>query len=514
MSVLSLFGGMGGFCQAARAHGLDPLGVEWDDAACATREAAGLRTLQADVSVLDPADFAPCSGLIATPPCPSFSMAGKGAGRAAIDFYLTAIARMAGGETIPAVELDEACGDDRAHLVLEPLRWALALRPRWVALEQVEPVLPLWEATATALRRHGYWTWCEVLSAEQFGVPQTRRRAILLASLNGPVSAPPATHQRYIAPRRRDEATEGMFALPEPERIVAPEDRDLLPWLSMAEALGWGMTARPTHTVTAGGTGGGGGVEVFASSDVRAIQARERDEGRWRLRMTTMPNSAERAADVSRVHDRPAPTIVGTRRSDQGIVVGKQLPEGEGRNVGGHGWKPPEDPSPCGCPWDYIDADGFCTCCHAHLDDSDGLYGIQGDPGTHRLRDCPLSTNHRTRAMRSSVSDNGSAQANPRAMNEPSATITGKHRSAEWVDTRPATTVNGDPRISEPGHHDSDVSGSQQANAVRVSLEEALILQSFQPDYPVQGTKTARFRQVGDAIPWLLAWHCLRAVLP
>lgn len=35
---------------------------------------------------------------------------------------------------------------------------------------------------------------------------------------------------------------------------------------------------------------------------------------------------------------RPAPTVVGTRRSRGGVVVGRQLPPGEGRAVGGHGW--------------------------------------------------------------------------------------------------------------------------------------------------------------------------------
>ena len=41
------------------------------------------------------------------------------------------------------------------------------------------------------------------LSAERYGVPQTRKRAFLLASLDGPVALPAATHRSYNA-RRRD----------------------------------------------------------------------------------------------------------------------------------------------------------------------------------------------------------------------------------------------------------------------------------------------------------------------
>lgn len=153
--AVDLFGGPGGWDVAGLSLGLDALGIEWDADACATRKAARLLTLQADVGELDPLDFAPVAGLIASPPCQAFSAAGKGLGRAGLDAYVEVIREMALGHAVDVERLDAICEDERAHLVLEPLRWALALNPRWIALEQVPPVLVLWEAMAEALRARG-----------------------------------------------------------------------------------------------------------------------------------------------------------------------------------------------------------------------------------------------------------------------------------------------------------------------------------------------------------------------
>jgi len=96
------------------------------------------------------------------------------------------------------------------------------------------------------------------------------------------------------------------------------------------------------------------------------------------------------------VEERPAPTVVTTRRSDEGLIVGRQLPQGEGRNVGGHGW----------------------------------------ETGTLR-----------------------------------------------------------------------------EGTAVRVTEQEAAILQSFPASYPFQGSRSKRFEQIGNAVPPLLAEAILRALL-
>lgn len=274
--TVDLFAGPGGWSVAAQRLGLREIGLEFDKAAHLTRRAAGFHTIRDDVRNWGPANFPNARGLIASPPCQTFSAAGKGAGRRALDVVLQNVTTMhhehqQGTSTLH----DEPWEDERTGLVLEPLRWALEAirleRPyEWLAFEQVPTVLPVWQAMAEVLRAEGYSVAVGNLQAEQYGVPQTRKRAVLVARQNhiwedGPeVELPIPTHSRY---HTRDKT-----------RL----DPGVLPWVSMAQALGWGLTGRPSATVAATSESGGPRA-LDGGSGARRIYTDARESGEWQI---------------------------------------------------------------------------------------------------------------------------------------------------------------------------------------------------------------------------------------
>ena len=404
---LGLFGGPGGWAQGARALGITEVGIELDAAACATRAAAGHPTIRADVAAFPVDQLAgQVRGLSASPPCTTFSAAGKRAGVAVTDILAGLIRDLLVGKDTRAEHRREmgrvlhaatplrptlgrrahriATAIRSAALVAEPARFIAACHPEWIALEQVPAVLPLWQVYAAELRRMGYSVWTGKLNAADYGVPQTRERAILIASRVRKVQRPEPTH---YDPRK------GMQLWG-------------TPWVSMAEALGWGATGRPSVSVTAGGTSTGG-AEPFGHRGRDALEA-EQDAGRWLLHTNRdqRPDGSRQTADP---RSAPAPAPALTAKSGGQWIV-----------------KPAED------------------------------------------------------------------------------------RPA-WVHGRPSTTVCADSRIGRPGHKGRESGGESfyAVDSVRITVQEAAILQSFRPDYPWQGTKTAQFTQVGNAVPPLLAEHVL-----
>jgi DNA (cytosine-5)-methyltransferase 1 len=293
---------------------------------------------------------------------------------------------------------------------VEPARFIYACRPEWVAMEQVREVLPLWEVYAEELRRLGYSAWCGVLNSADYGVPQTRMRAILIASRTRQVYRPEATH---YDPRK------GMQLFGDP-------------WVSMAEALGWGATGRPGPAVTAGGTATGG-AEPFPTR-ARDLLAAEQDAGRWALRIDAQAHASVR--DVTA--PAPAPALkFGHSAAEMEWVLHTnrdQKPDGTRQTADPHAAPAPALTAKSGGQW--------------------------------------------------VLRNNNAAHACARTPDQPAGTIFFSRRM-------------------------NDVSWVREQDSVRITVEEAAALQSFPPGYPWRGTKTARFRQCGDAVPPLLAEHVL-----
>lgn len=511
---IDLFAGPGGWDVAARMIGLpDPVGIEWDHAACETRRAARMVTIEADVRNYGPLRFPGASGLIASPPCQTFSPAGKGAGRKALDKVVALATWVAQTGLAPARTTFE---DQRTSLVLEPLRWIVRAHQhgkpyRYVALEQVATVLPVWEAYADHLRALGYSVATGVINAEQYGVPQTRRRAVLLARLDGPVTLPPPTHSRYY-PRG-------------PGRL----DLDVEPWVTMADALGW----TPAHVVTSNyGTGGdpqnrgertGGEPAATVTSKigrnkvtVRTSLGEPKVDGRnghhtldpterpahtvttkagsWEVRADetppvyvngNQPNAARRSAD------KPAPTVhFGHRMNDVRWAMG------DVRSSNGT-VRPQDTPAPTG---------------PAAMDNGNFQFIVTnqraggGDVYTQRPTDRPAPTiTTVTRSFRLS-NDAVNPVLSPGVKGGNMATHPTAAAREGWEFERPATTVAGDPRIGGPGRRERDQGERQYGpQSRRVTVAEAACLQTFPVGFPWQGTQTKQFEQVGNAVPPLLA---------
>ena len=197
LKMLDLFSGVGVGVAAQAVGGIEEYGVEIMPAAIATRDGLGFNTPYNDVWEIDKAQelgFGPDWAMWASPPCPTFSIAGRGTGRKALDNVLAAIhdERYKDIHAIKALGAEIGGSDgDKTALVLTPLAYIHRYRPRFIGMEQVPAVLPVWEAHRGPLEEMGYSVWVGYLTSEMYGVPQTRKRAYLIARNDGIEAAPP-----------------------------------------------------------------------------------------------------------------------------------------------------------------------------------------------------------------------------------------------------------------------------------------------------------------------------------
>lgn len=167
--ILSLFSGAGGFSFGFASAGLRPLfGVEIDPDACRSYEAnVGSPCHRHDLSRLDPEFFkgllngkAPLA-LIGGPPCQGFSTAGS-----------------------------RAAADPRNQLIFNYLHIVEEVRPRWFFFENVEGLLTSGQGDAVSalvreFLRIGYSVRLEKVNLAGYGVPQTRKRVLIIGNRLG-----------------------------------------------------------------------------------------------------------------------------------------------------------------------------------------------------------------------------------------------------------------------------------------------------------------------------------------
>lgn len=191
--AISLFSGAGGLDIGVAQAGFDVLAcVELDKNACDTLrcniEAQGKETkvYEGDIKTFEPTNIlaearmkqGELDLLFGGPPCQAFSLIGK----------------------------QKALDDERGMLLFQMIRYAEAMRPKVVLMEQVKGLLSakdkdgkrgeVFNRLLTEFDRLGYAVKYKVCLAADYGVPQMRERVILVATRgqNG-FEFPPPTHR-------------------------------------------------------------------------------------------------------------------------------------------------------------------------------------------------------------------------------------------------------------------------------------------------------------------------------
>lgn len=454
--VVELFAGPGGMSEGMKYAGLNPrqiLGIEWDASACMTAVRAGHPRLHADLTLLDPHAFGKVWGLHGSPSCQGFSMAGKGESRGDTDLLLQAITAM-GRAPERADEIlakfREMAKSPLSSLSLEPLRYILALRPEWFTLEQVRAVLPLWEAYAEVLRPLGYNVWTGVVHSEQYGVPQTRSRAVAMGSLSVDVSGGLVpTHSRF----HTHKAKRGQL------------DEGVLPYVTMAQALAWGDATRVVSNYGTGGDPAARG-ERYGNEPAAAVTSKI-----GRNKVEHAPTGARvlnsDATPQQRTGDEPAFTVTGSGRHS-GFEFTHM---GDVRNANGC-VRTVDEPSPT---------------LTSSMDNGNFQWVADPDAMRAQLEAHPDRVNNQSRG------DFDLAWP----AEQPSPVVAG--RGLVGMPGANGNRFNGSKKSRNDG--------------IRVTVAEAGILQSFPADYPWTGTLTKRFEQAGNAVPPLLGQAMVETVL-
>lgn len=188
-TVIDLFCGAGGLSEGLRQAGYSILcGNDIDPYASATYKKSHKETvfIQESIRQLSPLDFLNATGLAkgeldciaGGPPCQGYSVYNHQRGM----------------------------HDERSHLFRDYLRIVEGLMPKWLVMENVTGIMSAGEGEAfqavmSGIRSLGYQVEAKILRAEEYGVPQERRRVFFLANrIGAPIVWPIKTHGNSLKP--------------------------------------------------------------------------------------------------------------------------------------------------------------------------------------------------------------------------------------------------------------------------------------------------------------------------
>jgi DNA (cytosine-5)-methyltransferase 1 len=189
-----LYSGPGGVSSGLRSLGLESIGIELSTDAVNSARANGLNVIKEDVARLAPSVFT--GGvqpflLQASPPCQGLSVAGTKTGRKDIDSILLNLEN----KTAPY-------NNNNSHLIVNLKQW-MDTAPHIIILEQVIAIKPVWDWYEQYLESLGYSVWNHIVNMEQWGLAQTRQRAILIASLDTfSIESPPYSKFNGRSPKK------------------------------------------------------------------------------------------------------------------------------------------------------------------------------------------------------------------------------------------------------------------------------------------------------------------------
>ena len=208
-TVIELFAGAGGMALGFKDAGFRTvLANEWDRNACDTLR-ANITDRVLNCAIQEIERFPQADVVAGGPPCQGFSNL---------------------GERVP--------NDPRNQLWRQYIRCVEQVRPKLFVLENVPPLLRSaeFQELKSLAESLGYRIAARVLNAADYGVPQTRKRAIVIGSRIGEPTFPPQTH---VDPAKRNLVTQHL----PPWRTV----RDAIGHLPLTPTgMNWHIARNPT----------------------------------------------------------------------------------------------------------------------------------------------------------------------------------------------------------------------------------------------------------------------------